>query len=310
MKKSRFKRFVKNFKKDWQLYLLILIPAIYIGIFSYGPMYGIQIAFRDFRPIDGITGSTWVGWKHFERFLNNPDFWGILKNTLVLSLYSMTSFPLSIIVALMLNALTQRKYAKCVQIVSYMPYFISTVVLVGMLNMIFSPVYGVYGNLYRLFGGTGFPEDIRKLPETFRHLYVWSGAWQGLGWSTIIYTAALSGVPTELHEAASIDGASRFKRMIHIDIPCILPTICIMLIMRCGSIISVGFEKAYLMQSPLNKDVSEIISTFVYSFGMSDSRNFSYGAAVGLFNNVVSLAMMVLVNFITKKLSQNEISFF
>lgn len=310
MKNSKVKRFVKNFKRDWQLYLLILIPAIYIGIFSYGPMYGIQIAFRDFRPIDGITGSAWVGWEHFERFMNNPDFLAILKNTLILSLYCMISFPLAVIVALILNAVAQRKYAKFVQMVSYLPYFISVVVLVGMLNMIFSPVCGVYGNLYRLFGGTGFPEDIRKLPETFRHLYVWSGTWQGLGWATIIYTSALSGVPTELHEAASIDGASRFQRMIHIDIPSILPTICIMLIMRCGSIISVGFEKAYLMQSPLNKDVSEIISTYVYSFGMSDSRNFSYGAAIGLFNNVVNLVMILLVNYITKKLSQDEISFF
>lgn len=309
-KKQRLEIFKRHFIRDWQLYLLILIPVIYIGIFSYGPMYGIQIAFRDYRPAKEITGSDWVGLKFFIQFLSDHEFLSIFKNTIVISLYSLCTFPLSIVFALILNALKQEKFKKTVQTVSYMPHFISTTVMVGILNMVFSPVSGLYGNIFRLFGGTGYPTDFRATAEAFRHLYIWSGVWQSLGWNSIIYVAALSGVSAELHEAAQIDGATRLKRMWHVDIPSILPTICIMLIMRCGSIISVGFEKVYLMQSTLNESVSEVISTYVYKVGMKSFRTFSYGSAVGLFNAVINLAMVLTVNYITKKISEDEISLF
>lgn len=308
--KFNWKTFKKNFKRDWQLHLLMLFPVVYLIIFDFIPIYGLQIAFRDFRPRAGITGSEWVGFKWFESFLSNYEFGSIFMNTLIISLYSLATFPLPIIFALVLNALRSEKYAKVVKTVSYMPHFISTVVMVGILNMLLSPTSGMYGNLYRLFGGSGYPTDIRYLSTTFRHLYIWSGVWQGLGWSSIIYVAALSGVSQELHEAAEIDGASRLKRIWHIDIPAIAPTVAIMLIMRCTSIISVGFEKVYLMQNALNLSVSEVISTYVFKVGLSSFRNYSYGAAVGLFNTAINLSLLVLVNTIVKKSTDGEISLY
>lgn len=273
-------------------------------------MYGLQIAFRDYRPGGGVTGSTWVGLQWFLKFLKDPEFIGVLVNTMAVSLYSLATFPLPVVFALILNALQSEKFKKVVQTISYMPHFISVTVLVGIMNMIFSPVNGIYGNIFHLLGGTGYPVDFRGISDTFRHMYVWSGVWQNIGWNSIIYIAALSGVSSELHEAAQIDGATRLKRMIYVDIPSILPTICIMFILRCSDIISVGFEKVYLMQSGINLDVSEVISTYVYKTGMSSFRNFSYGSAIGLFNTVVNLTMVILVNTITKKLSDNEVSFF
>ena len=308
--KFNWKTFKKNFKRDWQLHLLMLFPVVYLIIFDFIPIYGLQIAFRDFRPRAGITGSEWVGFKWFESFLSNYEFGSIFMNTLIISLYSLATFPLPIIFALVLNALRSEKYAKVVKTVSYMPHFISTVVMVGILNMLLSPTSGMYGNLYRLFGGNGYPTDIRYLSTTFRHLYIWSGVWQGLGWSSIIYVAALSGVSQELHEAAEIDGASRLKRIWHIDIPAIAPTVAIMLIMRCTSIISVGFEKVYLMQNALNLSVSEVISTYVFKVGLSSFRNYSYGTAVGLFNTAINLSLLVLVNTIVKKSTDGEISLY
>jgi putative aldouronate transport system permease protein len=192
-----------------------------------------------------------------------------------------------------------------------MPHFISTVVIVNLMNLIFSPISGIYGNMFRLFGGAGFPTDLRGLPETFAHMYVWSGVWQILGWSTIIYTAALAGVSQELHEAAMIDGASRWERVLHVDLPSIMPTVCIMLIMRFGQIMSLGFEKTFLMQSELNKGVSEVISTYVYNKGMMGSmKEYSFGAAVGMFNSLINCAMLLLVNKITDWLSSGENSLF
>lgn len=308
--KVDFKKFKREFFRDWQLHLLILIPAIYIGIFNYAPMYGVQIAFRDYRVALGITGSEWVGLKFFKQFLSNYEFLDIFKNTLLLSVYSLATFPLPVIFALILNALKQEKYRKVVQVVSYVPHFISITVLVGIMDMVFSPVSGIYGNLFRAFGGTGYPVDFRASAEAFRHLYVWSGVWQGLGWSSIIYISALSSVSAELHEAAQIDGATRLQRMWHVDLPAIMPTVAIMLIMRCGSIISVGFEKVYLLQSPLNLRISEVISTYVFKVGLSSFRNFSYGAAVGLFNTLINLSLVLLVNGICKKITEGDVSLF
>ena len=310
MKSKKIAKFKKDFIRDWQLYLLIIIASASYIIFKYGPMYGAQIAFRDYRIAKGIWGSDWVGLKWFKEFLTDPHFGKIFSNTLILSLYSLATFPLPIIMALIFNAMRSEKYKKVAQTISYMPHFISMTVFVGILDLILSPTSGIYGNVYRLFGGVGYPTDFRDLASAFRHLYVWSGTWQGLGWSTILYTSALSAVSMELHEAASIDGASRFKRIIHIDVPTIMPTAAIMLILRMGNLVSVGFEKAYLMQSQLNLKTSELISTYVYKKGLSDFRRFSYGSAVDLFNTLINVTLMVLTNQLTKKLTDNEISVF
>lgn len=308
--KEKCKKFKKKFKRDWQLHVFMLLPVLYLLVFSFIPMYGVQIAFRDYRPVKGITGSDWVGLKWFKQFLSNYQFKQVFSNTIKLSLYSLATFPLAIIFALILNAIKSEKYKKVVQTVSYIPHFISISVMVGIVQMVFSPVNGIYGNLYRLFGGSGYPTDFRAASESFRHLYVWSGVWQSLGWNSIIYIAALSSVSSDLHEAAQIDGASRFKRMWYIDIPAIIPTIAIQFILRCTHIVSVGFEKAYLLQSNLNQSVSEVISTYVYKVGMSSFRSFSYGAAVGLFNTLINLVLLLVVNFSVRKATSGEISLF
>lgn len=313
--KSKFtinkKKIIKEFKRDWQLWLLVLIPLIYIIIFDYGPMYGLQIAFRDYRPKGGISGSEWVGLKWFKQFLSDYSFETIFNNTWKLSLYNLlVTFPLPVVFALMVNALRGKKYKKVIQTVSYMPHFISMTVMIAIVQMVLNPVTGIYGNAYRLFGGTGYPVDFRSLAPAFRHIYVISGVWQSLGWSSIIYVAALSSVSPELHEAAKIDGASRFKRILYVDFPTILPTIMIMLIMRCGQVLGVGFEKAYLLQSTLNLKTSEVISTYVYKYGMAKVRNFSYATAIGLFNLAINLVVLVTVNWISKKSTDDEVSLF
>ena len=309
-KTPAMKTFRKKFKRDWQLHTLILLPLLYIFIFDFVPMYGVQIAFRDYRPLHGITGSAWVGLKWFKKFLSSYDFLQIFRNTIVLSLYALATFPLAIAFALILHALRSDKYRKVVQTVAYIPHFISISVLVGIINMVFSPVNGIYGNLFRAFGGIGYPADFRATAEAFRHLYVWSGVWQSLGWSSIIYIAALASVSPELYDAAKIDGASRFKMMWYVDIPAIMPTIAIQFILRCTHIISVGFEKAYLLQSPINQTVSEVISTYVYKEGMSSFRSFSYGSAVGLFNTVINLSLLLIVNHMVRKATDGEMSLF
>ena len=313
MKKNskKWNEFCREFKRDWQLLVMVLIPVIYLLIFSYGAMYGVQVAFRDYRPRAGITGSEWVGLQWFEKFLTSPKFFTVLKNTVVLSVYSLVvNFPLPIIFALMLHALRSEKYKRTVQVISYIPHFISTAVIVALIQMLLSPVSGIYGMLYQTFNGGGYPLDFRGSAGAFRHIYVWSSVWQGLGWGTIIYTSALAGVPLELHEAAQIDGASRLKRIIHIDIPSIMPMICIRLILTFSNVISIGFDKAYMLQTDLNVSVSEVISTYVYKNGLNSFKNFSYGTAVGLFNTAINLSLMFIVNAITKKMSQDEVSLF
>ena len=301
----------RKYLRQWQLHLLILVPIIYIAIFHYWPMYGAQIAFRNYRARDGITGSEWVGLKWFEQFFTNIKFKEVMTNTLAISFYQIIiGFPIPVIFALMINAIPNERFKKVTQTITYMPHFISVVVLVSMVNMIFSPVNGLYGTLFRMFGGDGYPYDFRGMANTFRHMYVWSGIWQNLGWDTIIYTAALASVSQEHHEAAMIDGASRWKRVIHVDLPAILPTIGIMLIMRCGRVMTIGFEKVYLMQSSLNLSTSEIISTYVYKVGMGSSSDFSYAAAIGLFNSVINCILLVTVNWISKKISHKEVSLF
>ena len=308
---KREKRFVRLFKRDWQLHLLIAFPVIYMIIFHYWPLYGAQIAFRDYRSKDGIWGSKWVGLKWFKKFINNYQFKNIMVNTLTVSAYSIiVHFSLAVIFALLINTIRNQKFKKSIQTITYIPHFISVVVLISMFNQFFSPICGIYGNAYRLLGGTGYPFDFRGTSSSFRHIYVWTGVWANLGWETIIYTAALSAVSPDLHEAAMIDGASRWKRVWNVDFPTILPTACTMLILKAGSIMSVGFEKTFLLQTDVNRSKSEVISTYVYKAGMSSQSDFSYGSAIGLFNSIIDCTLLVFVNWLSKKLSSDEVGLF
>lgn len=292
-------------KRRWQLYVLLTPALLYFAIFRYGPMYGLQLAFRDFMPNLGISGSEWIGLENFRRFFNSYHFEVLLKNTLMLSLYQLlVGFPLPILLALSLHALENKKVAKCIQTIVYAPYFISTVVLVGMINIFFSMNGGLVNSLLALLG----KEQILFLGKAsyFPSLYVWSGVWQSTGWSAIIYLAALSSVNPELHEAAKIDGAGRFQRILHIDIPHIVPTIITLLILNAGKIMSVGFEKAYLMQNSLNLEKSEIISTYVYKVGLLEGQ-YGFSTAVDIFNAVINCVLLVLVNWLSKKVGGSSL---
>jgi len=286
-------------------YYLMLLPAVvYVIIFCYVPMYGLQIAFKAYRMSSGFSGSKWVGFQHFVNFFNGYNFWSLLRNTLLLSLYQLVvGFPIPIIVALIINELKGR-YKSVVQTVLYAPHFISTVVLVGMITIMFSVSSGVVNTV---LSELGF-EKIYFMgsPRYFRHLFVWSGVWQSMGWNAIIYLAALAGVDPGLHEAASIDGATRIQRIIHINIPCILPTVMITLILQMGRLISIGYEKVYLLQTDLNIEASEVISTYVYKRGIVNT-NYSFSTAIGLFNNVINVTLLLLANYISKKVTKSSL---
>ena len=302
-------KFITTFLKNWQLHLMILLPFAYLAIFHYLPMYGLQIGFRDYSARGGVWNSEWVGLGQYAKFFAYYRWHNIVWNTLAISLYSiLAGFPIPIILALVIHVNTYKGLKKVAQNVSYIPHFISVVIMVGILNTVLNPISGMLGAITRLTGGD-YMTDVRGSEDAFRHLYVWSGIWQSMGWSTIIYVSALSAVPDELHEAAKLDGASRLRRVWSVDLPTILPTIAIMLIMRFGSIMSVGYQKAYLMQNSMNIRVSEIISTYVYKKGLGQN-NLSYGSAVGLMNSVVNTAMVVVVNWITNVLTDNEMGLF
>lgn len=300
---SRFRKLGLSLKARWQLLAMVVIPLAYIIVFHYIPMLGIQIAFKKYDFRKGIWGSPWVGLYQFERLIKSYQFTRIITNTLRLSLYGLLAgFPVPIIFALMLNAMPYMRYKKAVQTITYMPHFISTIVMVGILMQIFNIRIGIYGILGKLFTGSA-PPDLFAMPNAFPHMYVWSGIWQGLGWNSIIYIAALAGIDPELYEAAIIDGASRFQRLVYIDLPGITSTISILLIMSVGRILGVGFEKVYLMQNNLNLKTSEVISTYVYKVGLvTGGGDFSFGTAVGLMNSVVSFVMIYLVNKICRRL--------
>jgi len=290
--------------KNRQYYLMILPALLYVLIFCYGPMYGLHIAFKDYKVSLGMAGSRWVGFRNFTDFFSGYYFWNLIRNTLSISLYTLVvGFPIPIIVALVLNELSG-KFKRITQTVLYAPHFISTVVLVGMLNVMFAPSTGSVNTMLNYFG----IEDIYFLgrPEFFRHFYVWSGVWQGMGWNAIIYLAALGGVDPCLHEAAEIDGATRMQRIRHINLPCIAPTIIITLILQIGKIASVGYEKVYLLQNEMNMEVAEVISTYVYKRGIINT-NYSFSTAVGLFNNVVNVTMLLIANKISKKFSETSL---
>ena len=300
MKLETRKKF-KLARENYVLYLLLLPAAAYIFCFNYLPIYGAQIAFRNYRIQDGIIGSVWVGMKWFRQFFNSPRNQTIIANTLIISIYNLfAGFPVPIIFALLLNQVRNIKYKKLIQTVTYMPHFISLVVVVGMVSAFFSPNSGFINQLIAIF--TGERTYFLGIPKYYYHLYVWSGVWQSFGWSSIIYMATLSSVDPELYEAVMIDGANRLQRIWYIDIPHIKPTMIILLILATGNIMSVGFEKSWLMQNDLNLSVSEVISTYTYRLGMINQM-FSYSSAIGLFNTTINFLMLVLVNGITRKIS-------
>lgn len=288
-----------SLKKCWPLYLLMAPAVLWTFQFCYRPMYGIIIAFKDYKTKLGYWGSEWVGLKHFIRFLEYPDFWKLIRNTLSISLYSLATFPCAIILALLFNELKNAKFKKVVQMITYAPHFLSTVVMCSMITLMVGRE-GPIGYLFYLI--TGESKNLLTVPEYFSSIYVWSGVWQGIGWGTIIYLAALAGVSPELIEAARIDGANRLQVIWHVNIPCIMPTITICFIMSMGGVLSVGFEKIFLLQNDLNLETSRVISTYTYEIGLIGGQ-ISYSTAIGLFNTLVNLFMITLANKVVKKLS-------
>ena len=295
---------LRRIAQSWQLYVLILPAIVYIFLFCYQPMYGVQIAFKDFRINKGIVGSPWVGLKHFIRFVTYPDFWNIMRNTAVISLYSFATFPISIVFALLLNEIERARFKKTVQMITYMPHFISMVVICEMIDIFFGRTNGLINNLLEALGQTRVP--FLESGKYFASVYVWSEVWQEMGWGAFIYIAALASVPPELIEAARIDGANRVQIIWHVNIPTILPTVIIMLILRCGGILAVGFEKTYLLQNSLNIDASQVISTYTYKIGLLNAE-YSYSSAVGLFNTVINVCFLVIVNAVARRVSEISI---
>ena len=287
---------------NWGLYLLLLPALILLAVFSYKPMYGVIIAFKDYKNALGIMGSPWSNplLKNFTRFFNSFQSATTIRNTVLLSLYSMlVSFPMPIILALLINQISAKRFRKGFQTVLYLPHFISTVVMVGLLLIWLSPSRGLIGTIYRMFGREA--PNIMASASAFPSVYVWSDIWQHMGWDSIIFLAALSSIDPSLYEAATVDGATRWQKMIYIDLPLLLPTAAIMLILRAGNLMNVGFEKVFLMQNDLNMQTSEIIATYVYKIGLRNSQ-YSVSTAINLFNNVINFLLLVLVNGITRKL--------
>ena len=304
---TKFERWKMNFKRRGWILLFILPALIYVLIFCYGPMYGILIAFQDYMPGDQILGPNtfWVGWENFQTFFANPNFVDFFLNTFLLCIFGfIVGFPLPIIVALLLNSLPRPKIKKGLQILYYAPHFISLVVMVGMLKMIFGSD-GLLDSLSVKMGGDANGLQLFLKPESFRPLFIFSGNWQDFGWSAIIYLAALAGVDPSLHEAAKVDGASRFKRIFSVDLPAIAPTIIMLMILSVGNLMSCGYEKVLLMQTDGNLETSEILSTYVYKFGLMGGQ-YGVGTAAGLFNSVINVVLLVIANTVSKKISGNS----
>lgn len=292
----------KRIGQYWQLYLMLLIPVVLTVIYKYIPMYGIQIAFRDYKASRGMFGSEWVGLQWFERFFSSPNCVRMIKNTVLLSLYGLLwSFPIPIILALMINQLRFTKFKRGVQTILYAPHFISIMVVCGMLRVFLSPS----GGLINLIAGTSI--DFLSEASAFRTIYIASGIWQDAGWGIIVYMATLATVDASQYEAARIDGASMFQRIRFIDFPALVPQMVLMLIMSASSLMNVGFEKVFLLQTDLNKATSDVIAVYVYQQGIERAK-YSYSTAVGLFNTVVNVILLIIVNKITKKISE-DVSF-
>jgi ABC-type polysaccharide transport system permease subunit len=293
----------KSLRYHWQLYLLIIAPLVYFAVFKYIPMSNAVIAFKDYNVVAGIWGSEWVGWRNFELFFQNPVFWTLVNNTFLLSFYTViASFPIAIILALALNEVRQGLFKRTVQMVTYAPYFISTVVVVSMTILVLAPRLGIVNRGLGFFGIDAI--DFLGDPSYFRHIYVWSEIWQTAGYSAVIYLAALSAIDPALHEAAKMDGAGRLRRILHVDLPGIMPTAVVILVLGVGNIMAIGFEKAFLLQNPLNLSHSEIIATYVYKTGLLNA-DFSLATAVGLFNAVINLLLLLFVNVIAKRVTGN-----
>lgn len=302
-RKVKVSRKLRYIKENYQLYLFILPALILTIIFKYVPMYGTIIAFKDFNALKGILGSPWVGLKHFTRFLSAPNFMSLLMNTLKLSVYGLLAgFPAPIILALMIHRIKSIRLKKNIQLVLYAPNFISVVVIVGMTFIFLSPV-GPINHIINFFGGRS--NSFMTEPGYFRSIYIISGIWQGAGWASIVYLAALSNVGQDLIDAAIIDGANIFQQIIHIDLPTIRPIMVIQFILAAGSIMSIGFEKAFLMQTSMNIPTSEIIPTYVYKIGLQ-MGDYGYSTAVGLFNSVINVILLVSVNQIVKHLNEGQ----
>ena len=301
---ARIKRH-KLMRQNIALYVMLIPMFAYILLFHYWPMYGIQIAFRNFNFADGITGSPWVGTKWFSYFFKSNQFKIIVSNTLILNLYNLLAgFPVPILLALMIHNINSKRYKRVVQTATYLPHFISVVVLVGMMSCMFSLNSGWVNGIIASLGGQ--PVHLMGEAKYFRHVYVWSGVWQEMGWNSIIYLAALTGIDPGLHEAAMIDGAGKLRRIWYVDLPGILPTIAIMLILRFGRMMSLGFDKIYIMQNSMNIDTSEVLSTYVYKQGITSFR-YSYSAAISLFNNVVNFVLLTVVNKLSGWFSGNSL---
>ncbi len=303
--KKMFDRFKKHFMRDYQLYLMLLPTLVFFIIFEYLPMYGIQLAFKKYSAMKGIWGSPWNGLDNFRRFFNSYAFWRVIKNTLGISIYQLfISFPLPIILALLLNQVRSKRFKKVVQTVTYAPHFISTVVLVGMLHIFLSPRSGIINHAIKAMSGN----TIFFLGEAswFKTIFVFSGVWQNCGWGAIVYLAALTAVDTDLYSSAYVDGCNRFQIIRHVDIPSILPTAVIMFILNAGKMMRVGFQKVYLLQNDLNLSTSEVISTYVYKIGLIDGQ-FSYSTAVNLFNTIINIILLVTANKLAKKVTDTSL---
>ncbi len=292
-----------EFQQNWQLYVMVLLPVIYMLVFSYYPMLGLQIAFRKYLPTKGIWGSDWVGLRHFIRFFGNPQWFSIVKNTFLISSYTiLVNIPFPIILAIAFDYTKNKFYRKTVQMATFLPHFLSTVIVVSLMNLILDNRVGVVNNFIELIFGTkvNFLGDAKF----FRSLYVWSGVWQNTGWGSILYISALSSVDPQIHEAAIIDGANKLRRIWHIDLTTIRPTIAVMIVLKLGSILSVGFDKTYMMQNTVNLHVSEVLSTYEYKMGTAGMiPNYSYGTAIGLMAGLVNMTLVVVSNKIANKVS-------
>ena len=305
-RKTRKKGFKQTMRRYGLVYLMFLIPLSVLLIFKYIPMYGAQIAFRNYKPALGVLQSQWVGFKNFIKFFESPYFWTTIKNTLTLNIYSLLTFPLCLVFALMLRYCRSQRFGKSVQMVSYAPHFISTVVVCGLLTQFLSARTGVINKMIELFGGTA--ANWMGSKTAFKHIYVWSDVWQNLGFNSIIFISALAGISPELHEAAIVDGASLRKRIIHIDVPGVLATFVVLLILRFGSLMNIGYEKVLLLQNDLNRGASEIISTYTYKIAMQSMvPQYSYASAIGMFTSVVNMVLLFIVNKIAKLVSGSSL---
>ncbi|MBN8882212.1 carbohydrate ABC transporter membrane protein 1 (CUT1 family) [Salana multivorans] len=303
--RSRTALRLRRVLRAWQLYVLLAPVLLYFAVFKYWPMYGVQIAFRDYNPSDGFSGSPWVGLAHFERFFSSFQFDLLLTNTLVLAVLNLlVVFPIPILLALLVNQLVSQRFRNVVQTVLYAPAFISTVIVVGIIYVFFSPRSGLVNHVISLVGGT--PINFLAEPGWFRPLYIGSGVWQDAGFSMVIYLAALAGIDPSLHEAAKIDGASALQRIRHVDVPGILPVVSILFILAVGNLLNVGFEKALLLQTPLNMSTSQIIQTYVYQAGLQQAQ-FSYSAAIGLFNSLINLGLLLTFNWVARRFQQSSV---